>query len=192
MSYTTCIWLKVFWIRTLKNVRGYYCILCLMLLLQPPISPKLAKLVLMLTEEVGNKNVIMTPGWPCNKPDLTMKETALYSAAMTPGKHGPHKYPWSFARLQYPRTSANTTSGRQYYRWHFKKDHIYGKILAVAFYLLNKLNRIHLPISHPQGWPNLKTTLFSAKVRVKTVTFVAWKSTANPSQASAGPKAVQG
>ena len=32
----------------------------------------------------------MTPGWPCNKPDLTMKETTLYSAAMTPGKHGPH------------------------------------------------------------------------------------------------------
>ena len=26
----------------------------------------------------------MTPGWPCNKPDLTMKETTLYSAAMTP------------------------------------------------------------------------------------------------------------
>ena len=46
-----------------------------------------------------------------------MKETTLYSAAMTPGKHGPHKYPWSFARLQYPRTSANTTSGRQYYRY---------------------------------------------------------------------------
>ena len=44
--------------------------------------------------------VTMTPGWPCNKPDLTMKETILYSAAMTPGKHGPHKYPWSFARLQ--------------------------------------------------------------------------------------------
>ena len=33
----------------------------------------------------------MTPGWPCNlcnKPDLTMKEITLYSAAMTPGKHG--------------------------------------------------------------------------------------------------------
>ena len=44
------------------------------------------------------------PRWPCNKPDLTMNETTLYSAAMTPGKHGPHKYPWSFARLQYPRT----------------------------------------------------------------------------------------
>ena len=37
--------------------------------------------------------VTMTPGWPCNKPDLTTKETALYSAAMTSGKHGPHKYP---------------------------------------------------------------------------------------------------
>ena len=61
--------------------------------------------------------VTMTPGWPCNKPDLTMKETTLYSAAMTPGKHGPHKYPWSFARLQYPKTYANTTSGRQYYRY---------------------------------------------------------------------------
>ena len=63
------------------NVRGYCGILCLMLLLQPPISPKLAKLVLMLTEEVGNKNVTITPGWPCNKPDLTMKETTLYAAA---------------------------------------------------------------------------------------------------------------
>ena len=66
-----------------------------------------------VTEDV----VTMTPGWSCNKPDLTMKETTLYSTAMTPGKHGPHKYPWSFARLQYPRTSANTTSGRQYYRY---------------------------------------------------------------------------
>ena len=65
------------------NVKGYCGILCLMLLLQPPISPTLAKLVLMLTEKMG------------------------------------------------------------------KKDHIYGKILAVAVYLLNKLNRIHLPISHP-------------------------------------------
>ena len=38
-------------------------------------------------------HVTMTPGWPCNKPDLTIKGTTLYSAAMTPGKHGPHKYP---------------------------------------------------------------------------------------------------
>ena len=37
--------------------------------------------------------VTMTPGWPCNKPDLTMKETTLYSAAMKTGKYGPHKYP---------------------------------------------------------------------------------------------------
>ena len=37
--------------------------------------------------------VTMTPGWPCNKPDLTIKGTTLYSAPMTPGKHGPHKYP---------------------------------------------------------------------------------------------------
>ena len=44
--------------------------------------------------------VTMTPGWPCNKPDSTIKRTTLYSAAMTPGKHGPHKYPRSFARLQ--------------------------------------------------------------------------------------------
>ena len=63
------------------------------------------------------RGVTMTPGWPCNKPELTMKEATLYSAAMTPGKHGPHKYPWSFARLQNPRTSADTTSGRQYYRY---------------------------------------------------------------------------
>ena len=40
-----------------------------------------------------NKNVTMTPGWPCNKSDLTLKGTTLYSAAMTPGKHGPQKYP---------------------------------------------------------------------------------------------------
>ena len=41
----------------------------------------------------GWVDVTMTPGWPCNKPDLTIKGTSLYSAAMTPGKHGPHKYP---------------------------------------------------------------------------------------------------
>ena len=40
------------------------------------------------------------------------------------------------------RFDANRGSGKQ-------KDHIYGKILAVAIYLLNTLNRIHLPISHP-------------------------------------------
>ena len=33
--------------------------------------------------------VTMTPGWPSNKLDLTMKRTTLYSAAMTPGNHGP-------------------------------------------------------------------------------------------------------
>ena len=38
-------------------------------------------------------SVTMTPGWPCNKPDLTIKGTTLYSAAMTPGKYGLHKYP---------------------------------------------------------------------------------------------------
>ena len=32
----------------------------------------------------------MTPRWPCNKPDLTKKETTLYSAAMTP-ESMPHK-----------------------------------------------------------------------------------------------------
>ena len=37
----------------------------------------------------GRAVVTMTPGWPCNKPDLTIKGTTLYSAAMTPGKHGP-------------------------------------------------------------------------------------------------------
>ena len=36
---------------------------------------------------------------------------------MTPGKHGPHNYPWSFVRFQCPRTSANTTSGKQYYQY---------------------------------------------------------------------------
>ena len=48
----------------------------------------------LITNKLHNSvSVTMTPGWPCNKPDLTMKETTLYSAAMTPGKHGPHKYP---------------------------------------------------------------------------------------------------
>ena len=28
--------------------------------------------------------VTMTPGWPRNRPDLTIKEITLYSAAMTP------------------------------------------------------------------------------------------------------------
>ena len=40
------------------------------------------------------------------------------------------------------RFDANRENGKQ-------KDHIYGKILAVAVYLLNKLNRIHLAIRHP-------------------------------------------
>ena len=44
--------------------------------------------------------------------------------------------------IGYARFDANRGSGKQ-------KDHIYGKILAVTVYLLNKLNRIHLPISHP-------------------------------------------
>ena len=35
-------------------------------------------------------SVTMTPGWPCNKPDLTIKGTTLYSAPMTPRKYGPH------------------------------------------------------------------------------------------------------
>ena len=73
--------------------------------------------------------VTMTPGWPCNKPDLTIKGTTLYSAPMTPGKHGPHKYPWSFARLQYPRTSVNTTSGRQYYRYITSVTFFLGKVI---------------------------------------------------------------
>ena len=63
----------------------------------------------------------MTPGWPCNKPDLTIKGTTLYSVAMTPGKHGPHKNPWSFARLQYTRISANTTSGKRNKRTTIKR-----------------------------------------------------------------------
>ena len=47
------------------NVKGYCGIVCLMLLLQPPISPTLAKLVLMLTEEVGNKKTtFMAKSWP--------------------------------------------------------------------------------------------------------------------------------
>ena len=29
-------------------------------------------------------SITMTPGWPNNRPDLTMKRTTLYSAAMTP------------------------------------------------------------------------------------------------------------
>ena len=36
---------------------------------------------------------------------------------MTPEKHGPHNYPWSFVRFQCPRTSANTASGKQYYQY---------------------------------------------------------------------------
>ena len=64
---------------------------------------------------INSINLTMTPGWPRNKPDLTMKETTLYSATVTSGKHGSHKYPRSFARLQ--RTFANTTSGRQNYRY---------------------------------------------------------------------------
>ena len=40
------------------------------------------------------------------------------------------------------RFDANREHGKQ-------KDPIYGKILAVAIYLLNKLNRIHLAIRHP-------------------------------------------
>ena len=36
--------------------------------------------------------VTMTPGWPNNKPDLTMKRTTLYSTAMTPESMA-HKKP---------------------------------------------------------------------------------------------------
>ena len=47
------------------NVKGYCGIVCLMLLLQPPISPTLAKLVSMLTEEVGNKKTtFIAKSWP--------------------------------------------------------------------------------------------------------------------------------
>ena len=84
--------------------------------------------------------VTMTPGWPCNKPDLTIKGTTLYSAAMTPEKHGPHKYPWSFARLQYTRTSANTTSGRQYYRYitmYLKKYKNNYQALSISKFCVN-------------------------------------------------------
>ena len=47
------------------NVKGYCGIICFMLLLQPPISPTLAKLVSMVTEEVGNKKTtFMAKSWP--------------------------------------------------------------------------------------------------------------------------------
>ena len=47
------------------NVKGYCGNLWLMLSLQPPIRPTLAKLVLMLTEEVGNKKTtFMAKSWP--------------------------------------------------------------------------------------------------------------------------------
>ena len=47
------------------NVEGYCGVLCLRLLLQAPIIPTLAKLGLMLIEEVGiKKTTFMAKSWP--------------------------------------------------------------------------------------------------------------------------------
>ena len=82
--------------------------------------------------------------------------------------------------IGWARFDANRENGKQ-------KDHIYGKILAVAVYLLNWTEFICQSVI-PKDDLTLKTTMFSAKVRVKTDTFIAWKSRATPSEASAGPR----
>ena len=61
--------------------------------------------------------VTMLPGWPYNKLDLTIERNYTLFGHHDTRKAWPTQLSMIFARFQCLRTSANTTSGKQYYQY---------------------------------------------------------------------------